>query len=126
MRFTTTVRLQAEDPSQALAGLKVELYDRDHFSSDDLLGSGVSDERGETVFHYTTEDFVGWEERLTGNEFPALYAVIYGPDGQQIATSRADIQGNTAAKYLTIRVPRIASAPARTVTADSESGPGNG
>jgi hypothetical protein len=108
MRFTTTVRLQAEDPAQTLEGLKVELYDRDYFSSDDLLGSSTTNERGEALFHYVTEDFVSWEERLTGNEFPALYAVVYGPAGDRLVSSKAEIRGNTAAKFLDVRIPRAA------------------
>jgi hypothetical protein len=106
MHFNTTVRLQAEDPTQPLAGLKVELYDRDYFSSDDLLGTVTTDERGEAIFRYNTEDFMSWEERLTGNEFPALYAVVYDPAGERLVSSKADIRGNAAAKFLDVKIPR--------------------
>jgi len=108
MRFTTTVRVLAEDaPTDAPAGFKVELYDRDIFSSDDLLGSGTTDADGMAVFRYSSEDFISWEERLMGNAYPTLYARVYGPDGDLLATTRAETERNKAAKNLVVRIPSL-------------------
>jgi hypothetical protein len=112
MRFTTTVRVLAEDTSAEVpAGFKVELFDKDRFSSDDLLGSGTTDAGGEVVFRYTSEDFVGWEERVMGESYPALYARVYTADGALVATTRAEAQHNSAAKMLVVRVPSAVAAP---------------
>ncbi|HET6763531.1 MAG TPA: hypothetical protein VFH27_07655 [Longimicrobiaceae bacterium] len=118
MRFTTTVRVLADDaPTEAPAGFKVELYDRDMFSSDDLLGSGTTDAEGVAVFRYSSEDFVDWEERLMGNAYPTLYARVYGPGGELVATTRAETERNKAAKNLVVHIPLLhpvaqAAAPA--------------
>lgn len=120
MRFTTTVRVLAEDTSaEVTAGFKVELFDKDRFSSDDLLGSGTTDAGGEAVFRYTSEDFVGLEERVMGESYPALYARVYAPDGTLVATTRAEAQRNAAAKMLVVRIPAATAAAPQAAGAPS-------
>ncbi|HEU0054105.1 MAG TPA: hypothetical protein VFQ39_13055, partial [Longimicrobium sp.] len=83
MFYTTTVKVVLEGSRQPLAGVDVALFDRDRFSSDDLLGSGTTDAAGEARFRYTAKDFQDLDdsvESLRGT-FPDLYAVVKAPDG---------------------------------------------
>ena len=105
MRFTTIVRLKIDDENaRPLSGVKVALYDRDRITSDDHLGTEVTDEAGEAVFHYSTEDFYDLDERF-GGEFPDLYVIVYAPSGEQVFSTRADAIENTAARHMEVRVP---------------------
>jgi hypothetical protein len=104
MRYTTTVRVTVDEPSaQPLAGVKVALYDKDLFSRDDHLGSGVTDARGEARIQFTTEDFDDLEDRAAG-ELPDLYAVVYGPDGAEVVSTRSDVLDNNTAKIIQVRI----------------------
>ena len=104
MYFTTVVKVLADGPDdRPLAGLQVRLYDRDRFSSDDLLGEQVTDANGEARFSYTSDDFVDLDDRLSG-EMPDLYAVVNDASGNQIASTKLDIVENSPEKYMTVRV----------------------
>ncbi len=117
MYFTTVVKVVLDGPEERpMPGVQVRLYDRDLFSSDDLLGEQVTDQNGEARFQYTSDSFVDLDDRL-GGSMPDLYAVVNGANGEQLATTKAETIDNTPQKHLTVRVPGgagIGSAPAAT------------
>lgn len=107
MHFTTIVKLVLEDSTDtALANVKVALFDRDLISRDDPLGTAVTDEEGEARFQYTSEQFVDLDDKLTGSEFPDLYAVVYDSHGEVVLSTRRDVVPNTARKKITVPVAR--------------------
>ncbi|MDB4948317.1 MAG: hypothetical protein JWM27_966 [Gemmatimonadetes bacterium] len=106
MFFTTVARVVvAEEPSRAVPGVKVSLFDRDSITPDDLLGTGTTGAEGEVRFDYNSKEFVDLDDRL-GGVFPELFAVVYGPDDQVMVSTRADAVDNTPRKQLTVSVPR--------------------
>lgn len=106
MYFTTTVRVAVDDDSsQPIAGAKVALFDRDRLTRDDLLGSAVTDERGEARFQYSADQFTDVDETV-GGAFPELYAVVTDPQEEQVVSTRAEAQPNSAPKYINIRIAR--------------------
>jgi hypothetical protein len=106
MYFSTVVKLIVDDHSaQPLSGVKVSLHDRDTFTPDDQLGTQVTDANGEASFEYTSDDFVGIDDRLTG-EMPDLYVTVEGHDGETIHSSRAETVPNLPQKELTVRLSR--------------------
>ena len=54
--------VSAEDPRKHLPGLKVSLYDRDWKSEDDLLGTEVSDAKGEIFFEFDEKKYKDGED----------------------------------------------------------------
>ncbi|HET8654119.1 MAG TPA: hypothetical protein VFL93_01200 [Longimicrobiaceae bacterium] len=106
MRFVTVVKLVlAGSPAGALPNVRVSLFDHDNFSRDDLIGTAMTDARGEARFDYTTESFADLDEKL-GAEFPDLYAVAYDAQGREVASTRGDIIPNTARKTITLSIAR--------------------
>jgi hypothetical protein len=107
MHFTTVVKLVLQDsPETPLANVKVGLFDRDLVSKDDPLGTAVTDAAGEARFQYTSEQFVDLDDKLTGSEFPDLYAVVYDARDQVVLSTRSDVIPNTARKKITVQVTR--------------------
>lgn len=107
MYFTTTVRLAVDDgSSEPIRGVKVALFDRDRLSRDDLLGSGTTDENGEARFQFSTEQFSNDADERMGGMFPELYAVVSGPNDEQVVSTRAEALPNSAPKYISIRIAR--------------------
>ena len=104
MHYTTVVKVVEEGSARPLPGLQVSLFDRDTFSRDDLLGSAETGESGEARFDYKSEDFVDLDDRL-GGVFPELYVVVYGADGAQLHSTKADAVNNTPRKFITVSLP---------------------
>lgn len=104
MFYTTVVKVVSEGSSQPLAGVRVELYDKDMFSKDDLLGAEETNAEGEARFRFTSEQFDDEDQMLQG-VFPDLYAVVLAPDGSQVCTTRAETVDNTPRRHITITVP---------------------
>lgn len=106
MQFTTTVRVLTDDsPGAPLSGVKVCLYDHDLFSSDDLLGTELTNAEGEARFQFVPGDFVDLDDRVQG-VFPDLYVVVYNQSGERVASTRADRIPNSAPKYINVRIAR--------------------
>ena len=106
MFFSTVVKLVVDEPdAQPISGVKVSLHDRDTFTPDDHLGTAVTDENGEARFEYNSEDFVGIDDRLTG-EMPDLYVTVEGPNGDTIHSTRSETISNLPQRQLTVRLSR--------------------
>ena len=106
MYFSTVVKLVVDDHSaQSIPGAKVSLYDRDTFTPDDHLGTQVTDVNGEARFEYSSEDFVGIDDRLTG-EMPDLYVTVEGPNGDTVHSTRAETVSNLPQRQMTVRLSR--------------------
>ena len=115
--YTTVVRVMDEGSGLPLPDLRVALFDRDRFSSDDRLGTGTTDAAGEVHFEYTTEQFADLEDRISGS-LPDLYCVIQAADGSELFTNKAQALDNTPRRRIDVALPaevvaRHGLAPAR-------------
>ncbi|MBK6296219.1 MAG: hypothetical protein IPF55_19875 [Rhodoferax sp.] len=66
-----------------LVGVKVSLFDRDRLSSDDLLGSGLTDSKGRVSFGFTARQYADIEDVKKPSQplrlvMPDLYVVVHG------------------------------------------------
>jgi hypothetical protein len=123
MFYTTCVQVLLADSREPVPNVRVSLFDRDVFSPDDLLGTAETDAKGEANFRFTTDQFVDFEERVDvrGGIFPELYAVVYGPDGSELASTRAEAMDNLPRRHITVMVPAGAGgAPASTSAGTAE------
>jgi hypothetical protein len=106
MRFTTTVKLVLkEEPNTVLPNVKVALFDKDTFTKDDPLGTAVTDQNGEALFEYTTEQFLDIDDRM-GTEFPDLYTIVYDSEDRIIVNTRTEVIHNTPRKRITVPIER--------------------
>jgi hypothetical protein len=106
MQYATTVRLFVDGaPEQILRNVKVSLYDRDRVSADDLLGTVMTDERGEARFSFTSEQFVDLDDHF-GGVFPDLYAVVHDSADKQVLSLRSETIPNTPRKHILIPIAR--------------------
>jgi hypothetical protein len=107
MFYTTCVQVLLEGSREPVPNVRVSLFDRDTFSKDDLLGTAETDAKGEATFHFTSDQFVDFEERvdIRGGIFPELYAVVYGHDGSELANTRAEAMDNLPRRHITVTVP---------------------
>ena len=105
MNYITTVKVVVDDQQrQPISGLQVSLFDRDHFSSDDLLGSGTTDGAGEATIRYDTAAFTDLEEKLSG-DLPDLCVTVYGRDGNEVLSNRCDTVPNQPRRHMTVCLP---------------------
>ena len=105
MFYSTTVRVVSEGTNQPVPSVRVSLFDKDLVSPDDLLGTAETDANGEASFRFTTDDFAKDEDALDMREFPELYAVAYGPDGSELASTRNEALDNRPRRHITVTVP---------------------
>jgi hypothetical protein len=108
MFYTTVVKVVSEGSSQPLAGVQVQLYDKDMLSKDDLLGAEQTNAEGEARFRFNSDQFDDEDQVLRGI-FPDLYAVVLAPDGSQVCTTKADTVDNVPRRHITITVPATAA-----------------
>ena len=111
MDYVTTVRVLLRESRQPLANVKVALFDRDEKSADDKLGETLTNAFGEATFKYTSRDFadspLGHDDGfklLDSDTVPDLYAVVYGPAGQEVVNMREEATQNKAALNILVTV----------------------
>lgn len=103
MYYSTVVKVVREGNRGPIPGAQVKLFDRDRFSRDDLLGTGVTNADGEARFDYEARKFNDLEDRLAGG-YPDLYAIAYAADGSEVARSQPMVE-NTFRKTIQLSVP---------------------
>lgn len=109
MLLTTRVKLVlAETPTTPLAGVRVELYDRDQGDPDDRLGEGVTDAKGEVLFSYDSSLYTDTEDKPDWriDSLPDLYVVVYDKAGQVVLSTRSEALENQLPKLITVPVGR--------------------
>ncbi|HYJ80511.1 MAG TPA: hypothetical protein VEW03_12940 [Longimicrobiaceae bacterium] len=109
MFYTTAVRVVSEGSNEPIPNVRVSLFDKDLVSPDDLLGTAETGADGEAHFRFTTDDFAKDEDALDIREFPELYAVVYGPDGSTLASTRDLALDNRPRRHITVTVPAQAA-----------------
>lgn len=102
--YTTVVKVVDEGTGLPLPSLRVSLFDRDRFSSDDRLGTGTTDAAGEVVFEYTTEQFADLEDRMSGS-LPDLYCVVETADGGELFSNKPQALDNTPRRRMEVAIP---------------------
>ena len=112
MEYITTVRVLVDGTRAPLRDVRVELYDRDEHSEDDLLGHGTTNQFGEVMFRYSSRDFADGPGSLDDALFavrnrdtvPDLYAVVYDPAGNVVLSTRAEATVNKAPEHLLVLI----------------------
>ena len=112
MDYVTTVRVLVKETRQPLANVKVELFDRDELSADDLLGITVTNRFGEASFKYSTHDFadnlLGADDQPVGivdkDTVPDLYPVIYNRHDEIVMDKRDEATRNEARLHILVLI----------------------
>jgi hypothetical protein len=97
----------AEDQKQALPNLNVSLYDRDWKSDDDVLGTGISDAKGEIYFQFDekkykdNEDGPDWRV----DSLPDLYVNVTDESGKVIYSTRDVVEKDKFPQILVVPIP---------------------
>lgn len=109
MKLVMRVQLVvAEEQKRVLPNIKVELYDRDWESEDDLLGTGVTDDKGEIFFEFKenkyrdNEDGPAWRIE----SLPDLYVNLLDTQGQVVYSTRDVVERDKFPKLMVVPVPR--------------------
>lgn len=105
MYCKTTVKLILADSREPLAGVRVQLWDRDRITPDDLLGTQVTDSAGEACFDYETEKYLDLDDRLGGHA-PELYVVVLDTREAPVLSTRTEAAGNSHRRRMTVPVER--------------------
>lgn len=93
MLLTTRVRLVlAESNTTAIPAVKVSLYDRDVNDEDDLLATAVTDDQGEILFSYDSEQYTDAEDQELWRleSLPDLYVKVYDAQDQAVLSTRSE------------------------------------
>ena len=107
MLLTTRVRLVlADSPNMGISGVKVELYDRDINDADDLLATGVSDDQGEILISFDSEQYTDTEDQELWRleSLPDLYVVVYDSNDQVVLSTRSKTQADQLPKLITVPI----------------------
>ena len=86
LEFKVTGRIQEKESGLGVAGLLVRAYDKD-LLFDDLLGTAVTDERGEFELHYGEKDF-----RELFEKRPDIYLAVYAPPCRLLLETKQQIR----------------------------------
>ncbi|MDL1898326.1 hypothetical protein FBQ82_18935 [Anaerolineae bacterium CFX7] len=98
----------AEEPKKALPNVKVSLYDRDWKSEDDLLGTEVTDAKGEIFFEFDEKKYKDAEDGPDWRieSLPDLYVNIYDVQDQVVYSTRDVVERDKFPKLLVVPIPR--------------------
>ena len=109
MLLTTRVRLVLEEaPEMVLPGVKVSLYDRDIQDEDDLLGTEVTDAKGEALFAFDSDLYTDAEDQPEWRleSLPDFYVVIYDAQGRVVLSTRAETLRDNLPRLFTVPISR--------------------
>jgi hypothetical protein len=107
MLLTTRVKLVlAESPTTCIPGVKVELYDRDSNDEDDWLAAAISDDQGEILFSYDSEEYTDAEDQELWRleSLPDLYVKVYNTQDQVVLSTRSDTLEDKLPKLITVPI----------------------
>ena len=109
MKLVMRVQLVvAEERRRVLPNVKVALYVRDWKSEDDLLGTGVTDDKGEIFFEFEEKAYQDEEDSPSWRveSLPDLYVNLYNPQDQVVYSTREVTERDKFPKLLVVPVPR--------------------
>lgn len=109
MKLVMRVKLVLhEDSRHVLPGIKVSLYDRDWKSEDDLLGTDVTDAKGEIFFNFEEKDYQDTEDGpdWRAESLPDLYVKVYDAEGKVVYSTRDVVERDKFPKLLVVPIPR--------------------
>jgi hypothetical protein len=107
MLLTTRVRLVlAESPTTGIPGTKVSLFDRDLNDQDDWLATAVTDEQGEILFSYDSEQYTDAEDQELWRleSLPDLYVKVYDAHDQVVLSTHSETLEDKLPTLITIPI----------------------
>lgn len=109
MKLMMRVQLvHAADHKKPLPNLKVSLFDRDWKSEDDLLGTGVTDARGEIYFQFDEKKYKDSEDGPDWRieSLPDLYVKVYDDKDNEVYSTREVAERDKFPQLMVVPVPR--------------------
>lgn len=98
----------AEERKKVLPNIKVALYDRDWKSDDDLLGTGITDDKGEIFFEFEEKKYQDNEDGPAWRieSLPDLYVNLLDTEGKVVYSTREVVERDKFPKLMVVPVPR--------------------
>lgn len=109
MKLMMRVQLVLEgDLRHGLPNVSVSLYDRDWQSEDDLLGTAVTDAKGEIFFEFDEKKYKDGEDGPDWRieSLPDLYVNVQDAQGNVIYSTRDVVERDKFPKLLVVPIPR--------------------
>ncbi len=99
----------SEEPKRGVPNARVSLYDRDWQSQDDLLGTAVTDGKGEIVFEFDEKKYKDAEDSPDWRieSLPDLYVNVYDAQGNVVYSTREVVERDKFPKLLVVPIPRV-------------------
>lgn len=97
-----------ENRKQVLPNVKVSLYDRDWKSEDDLLGTDVTDAKGEIYFQFDEKKYKDDEDGPDWRieSLPDLYVNVYDAQDKVVYSTRDVVKRDKFPQLLVVPIPR--------------------
>ena len=97
-----------ENRKHVLPNVQVSLYDRDWKSADDLLGTAVTDAKGEIYFEFDEKKYKDDEDAPDWRieSLPDLYVNVFDAQGNLVYSTRDVVARDKFPKLLVVPIPR--------------------
>lgn len=109
MKLMMRVQLVLEsDLRHGLPDVQVSLYDRDWKSEDDLLGTAVTDAKGEIYFEFDEKKYQDGEDGPDWRieSLPDLYVNVHDAQNKVVYSTRDVVERDKFPKLLIVPIPR--------------------
>ena len=101
MPYTVSGKVYEKESDRPLAGLRIRAFDKD-LLFDDVLGSTITDDKGQFQIEYREEDF-----RELFEHKPDIYIAVYSATGRHITNTKKKVRwGASDNEYFDVAIER--------------------
>ncbi|MFX1293387.1 MAG: hypothetical protein ACFFD2_00815 [Promethearchaeota archaeon] len=88
MSYKIVGRATTKEESEAIAGLRIQVWDKDLGNIDEYIGETITDENGNFTIKFTQADFNHWGK----DEKPDLYLIVTNKKGAVIYSTEETVR----------------------------------